>query len=227
MHGVLGAARIDDSNPKFTRSGWPDGRPARQIGAVHEPLERNISGAAGSDEGSCRAGVGRVTLICIDLQHRPAVEADLMLGLVAVGVVGMGRMGAIGTEHQTCGPSGRCICDRCAESRLQQLDLMTQERGCGPGRRDAADLLVIEQADHRDRSTRRISNRHKSSDRQETRQKVVDTCRAQKVVTQARQCRRRQIVRHEVECKDRISGDTDLLCEVLGETRTLAESPHR
>ncbi len=89
--------------PGTGRAERSDRRSARQVGAVLVALQRHTRLLARARE-SRRAGrVGGVAQVDVDLEHRSPADRDVVQRLVAVGVVGMRRVGHVAGGAHRCG----------------------------------------------------------------------------------------------------------------------------
>ena len=134
---------------------------ARLVVAGHEHLVGHPGAPGRLDRHRDRLGVAGVALVGVHLDHRPAVDGDVVVGLVAVGPVGVGGVGAVGRHADRPGHRPEERRPVAATGRHDLFEDRRQQRAVGPGGRGGADLLVVEQAQHRGR--RRGSDRGRPS----------------------------------------------------------------
>ena len=116
MHRKLRGADIDGGDPGPGRGQWADRRPARQVGAVLVPLQRDPGLPAGQLERRRGASVGGISQIRVHLEHRPGIDLDRVAGLVPLRVVGVGGMGHVGPRPATT-PAARRGSPPCCRRR--------------------------------------------------------------------------------------------------------------
>ncbi len=124
--------------------------PHGQVAAVGVALVRDAGLLAGEHERGGAGAVGGVAQVAVHLQHRPAVELDAVAGLVAVGVVRVGGVGHVRGRAQRPGQGPEEVLPRAAEARRDALEHRRQQVRGGAALRGGADLLVVEQHEHRD-----------------------------------------------------------------------------
>jgi hypothetical protein len=112
--------------------------------AADEALRGDVRLACPALEAGPAFTVGGVRLVDVDLDHGAASEEGLMLGLVAIGVVGVDRVGHVGRDQERLGDGAMIVLRRIAGETLQAA---SQEVRCRSLRAAAADFLVVVQDD--------------------------------------------------------------------------------
>ena len=105
---------------------------------------------AGEPERRGADGVRGVAQVGVDLEHRAAVDADLVQRLVAVGVVGVRGVAHVARGDDGAGEGAPVVVAGAAAGGDDALEDRRQQRRGGAALGRAADLLVVEEDEDRD-----------------------------------------------------------------------------
>ena len=226
MHGQLSHSGVDHADAEFTRSRRPDGRATGQIGAGHETLDRHLGLPTRKFERSLRGGISCVALVCVDLDHRAAVERNAVIGFVPIDIVGVGcvRPSALMTSDAD---DAAIVASRSASRLAQMRSIWRRRNGDGSGCAHAADLFVVEERQHRNGIARTVGNLKERACGDETRQLIVEPGGHEERVVETGEPGRGEVMRHHFPGDDLIGRNGKLIGEVLAKGRRLAEPPHR
>ncbi len=125
-----------------------------------------------------------------------------MLGLVAVGVVRVGGVSAVCRNDQAVASTPSRLFRSGVEPDLKAFDYRREQGSRGAGRAPAAHFFVIEESNHRDSRSRRVSGGDERVDREKAGQLVVDAGGGDELFVQTDDGGRGQVEGHGVPRQD-------------------------
>lgn len=100
VHCELRAAEVERGHTEKGGNGRSDRRTAWEVGSADEGLGLNTGPFGCEPEDAFRRSCGGVTLVGVVLEHWTAIDRDVVIWLVTVGVVRMGRVGVVRRDEE-------------------------------------------------------------------------------------------------------------------------------
>ena len=138
-----------------------------------------------------------VTFVGIDLDHRASVHHNLVIWVMAIGVIGMGGVCTVGGDTQRVRIG---VDNESFEDRIEQ-------RRVGSGGAGAANFLVVKE---RNNLRARCVGLDERLDASPTRQLIVDARRGHPFVVPAAKRWRHDIVGHELKSENVVGSDSEV-----------------
>src|SRR5690625_2205448 len=98
MHRELSDTEVDGGDTESGCGARPARAATRLFVTGDELLDGNLESAGGHDDVGSGRGIGGVALIAVDLDDRTTVDRDVMVGIVAFRIVGMGGVGSVSRQ---------------------------------------------------------------------------------------------------------------------------------
>ena len=137
MHTKLGHTNIQCRHAQIPRRQRPDGTATAHITANHERLVRQTQLVTDMTVYRCWTTVGGVTLVVVNLDHRPLIENRAVILVMLIHVIRMDTVGIIRRDHHRTGDGASLA------SAGPSVQYRRQERPLGALGRHTANLFVI------------------------------------------------------------------------------------
>ena len=209
MHRELRKADIDRVYRDMRGADMPKRGAARDVGAVGEALHRNFRAAAHRLERGGGDSVGRIALVRVMLYDDALVH---LRPVVAVGVLGMVRVhgvGVVGGHHEAVGQQRAVLHVAAAERGAHAAQHILKEAGIRALLRPAADLFVVEHAEHC--GALAVGGVEQAAQAAVNALEVVKPCGGDELVLRAPDAAAFARVEDQVAREQRVLGDTEAL----------------